>query len=58
MNRYTVAWKPLQQTEISPAATKLLDDGLLFIDFGRAAFGTLLVPAKGMGPHDKLVRLG
>ena len=43
--RYTVKRKPLQQTEVEPVVTKLLADGTLFLDFGKAAFGTLLVPS-------------
>lgn len=41
---FTVKRKPLVETEVLPAATRMLDDGARFFDFGRAAFGTLLVP--------------
>ena len=36
--------KPLEQTEIPPIGTRLTDDGTLFLDFGKDAYGTLLVP--------------
>ena len=41
---YTVVRKPLTQTEVAPTEMRMTDNGTLFIDFGRAAFGTLLVP--------------
>jgi len=47
---YTVERKSLTQTEVAPTETRLTDQGVLFIDFGRAAFGTLLVPVP-LGPH-------
>jgi hypothetical protein len=34
----------LVQTEAPPVETRLTDDGTLFIDFGKAAFGTVLLP--------------
>jgi hypothetical protein len=43
---YTVERKPLAQTQVPPVETRLTDDGTLFIDFGKAAFGTLLVPSS------------
>ncbi len=43
---YTVERKPLAQTQMPPVETRLTDDGTLFIDFGKAAFGTLLVPSS------------
>ncbi|MDA3797792.1 MAG: alpha-L-rhamnosidase [Kiritimatiellae bacterium] len=53
--KYTVTRKPLQQTEVLPAETRLNKDGTLFIDFGKAAFGTLLVPVKAQGHEEKLI---
>jgi alpha-L-rhamnosidase len=43
---YTVKLKSLQQTEVLPVETSLLDDGTLFVDFGKAAFGTIVIPFK------------
>ena len=42
--RYTVTGKPLQQIEVAPARTRITEEGTLFLDFGKAAFGTLIVP--------------
>ena len=53
--RYTVIRKPLQQTEVPPLTTRLTDDGSLFVDFGKAAFGTLLVPSEDRPKQGKLV---
>lgn len=44
--RYTVETKPLVQTIVPPVETRLTDDGTLFVDFGKAAFGTVLVPSS------------
>ncbi|MCK5802724.1 MAG: alpha-L-rhamnosidase, partial [Lentisphaeria bacterium] len=41
---FTVKPKALVQTEVAPAESRLLRDGTLFLDFGKAAFGTLIVP--------------
>ena len=46
-SRYTVERRPLVQTLVPPLEWRLTDDGTLFIDFGRAAFGTVLVPSPG-----------
>jgi hypothetical protein len=43
--RFTVERRPLVQTQIAPVRTLRLADGTVFLDFGRAAFGTLLVPS-------------
>ena len=53
--RYTATRKPLWQTEIPPVKTRLTDDGVLFLDFGKAAFGTLLVPSNCVGHQDKFI---
>jgi len=53
--RYTVARKPLQQTKVPPLKTRPTGDGAQFLDFGRAAFGTLLVPVRGGKRRNKLV---
>jgi hypothetical protein len=45
-SRYTVERKTLAQTELPPIETRLTDDGTLFLDFGKAAFGTLLIPSS------------
>jgi alpha-L-rhamnosidase len=45
-SRYTVETKPLVQTVVPPVETQLADGGTLFLDFGRAAFGTLLLPSS------------
>ncbi len=41
--RYTVTPKALTHTDVSPIAARHLDDGTLFLDFGKAAFGTVLI---------------
>lgn len=46
-SRYTVERNPLTQTDVPPAGTRLTEDGALFVDFGKAAFGTLLIPRPG-----------
>ena len=53
--RYTVTRKSLQQTETPPAATRLEPDKTLFVDFGKAAFGTLLVPSQKDSKRDSVV---
>lgn len=42
--KYTVSPKALVQTESAPIQTRLTGEGTLFLDFGKAAFGTLLLP--------------
>jgi len=42
--RSTVTPKELVQTEIAPVASRMTGDGTLFLDFGRAAYGTVVVP--------------
>jgi len=44
MAKYTVKPKELIQTEVKPVETRMIANGALFVDFGKAAFGTLLVP--------------
>ncbi|MHC4880893.1 MAG: family 78 glycoside hydrolase catalytic domain, partial [Planctomycetota bacterium] len=39
--KYTASPKKLVETEIQPVETRLLNDGTLFVDFGRAAYGTI-----------------
>jgi alpha-L-rhamnosidase len=56
---YTVERKALVQTEVAPVETRITSDGVLFLDFGRAAFGTLLIPASsGRGQSRTIVHLG
>ena len=45
--KYTVSPKSLVQTETAPIQTRLTDNGALFLDFGKAAFGTLLISDPG-----------
>jgi len=56
---FTAEQKALVQLEIPPVETRLTDDGAWFIDFGRSAFGTLLLPPS-RDPHqtDHVVHLG
>jgi hypothetical protein len=55
-DRFTVTRQPLQQTEVPPAATtRLTDDGALFVDFGKAAFGTLVVPSTGSSQRGRVI---
>lgn len=57
--RYTVTRKRLQQTEVPPVAARLLGDKTLLVDFGKDAFGTLLVPVvKGSNRSNLVVHLG
>ncbi|MCA9837626.1 MAG: hypothetical protein KC422_11955 [Trueperaceae bacterium] len=44
--KYTVKTQALQQTEIAAVKSVVLEEGSLFLDFGKAAFGTLLIPKK------------
>lgn len=45
---FTVSLKELIETTVSPNTTRLLDCGVLFIDFGKAAYGTLrFCPPQG-----------
>jgi alpha-L-rhamnosidase len=47
---YTVSLKKLVETEVTPVTSTLRDDNALFIDFGKAAYGTVtLTPATGGG---------
>lgn len=56
---YTVKLKSLQETKVSPVETSFLDDGTLFVDFGKAAFGTIIIPFKKGSNRDSVtVHLG
>jgi len=52
---FTVERRPLVQTEVEPVATQLTDDGTLAIDFGKAAFGTVLIPSPTDSRTSRLV---
>lgn len=39
--RYTASPEKLVETEIQPVETRLLNDDTLFVDFGKAAYGTM-----------------
>lgn len=54
-SRYTVRTKALVHTSVPPVEVRLIGDGTLFLDFGKAAFGTLLVPSLSGRPKDRLV---
>ncbi len=43
------------QTEVSPIEARYIDDGTLFLDFGKAAFGTLVVPVSSFRRQELLV---
>ncbi len=43
-SKYTVSPKALVQTESAPIQTRMTSEGTLCLDFGKAAFGTLLLP--------------
>lgn len=47
--RTTVKLKGLQQVEVPPEKTEYFENGICFLDFGKAAFGTLLLPPKTGG---------
>lgn len=53
--RFTATRKQLIQTEVPPAAIRPVGDGVLFVDFGRAVFGTLIVGLKAGHTRDRLV---
>ena len=58
VSRYTVERTPLVQRGAPPVETRLTDDGTLFIDFGKAAFGTVLVPSSSTQQGLLVVHLG
>lgn len=53
----TVTLKPLVETEVRPTSAKRLEDGTLFVDFGRAAYGTIRLPPPD-GAKTVVVHLG
>lgn len=56
---YTVLRKPLRESEVAPEFSSLSDHGVLFLDFGKAAFGTLLLPPSlTERPKSQVVHLG
>jgi alpha-L-rhamnosidase len=58
-SRYTVKRKTLEQTEVPPVETRLTGDETLFLDFGKAAFGTLLLPfSSGQRQGTMVIHLG
>lgn len=58
-DQFTVVRKPLVQTRVIPVRTEGLKDGVLFVDFGRAAFGTLEIAGSGLsGRSSVVVHLG
>jgi len=54
--RSTAQPRNLVESREPPVASRLLADGARFVDFGRAAFGTVLLPAP-RGPARRRVRL-
>ena len=56
--RYTVTPKALVQTHVAPVRRQMLPDGTAFVDFGRAAFGTLLIPPTTGHNRTIVVHLG
>ena len=58
-SRYTVKRKTLEQTEVPPVETRFTDGETLFLDFGKAAFGTLLLPfSSGQRQGAMVIHLG
>lgn len=55
LKKFTVKPKDLVCTEIIPDSTKMVNDGTLFIDFKKAAFGTLLISLPESYKSDYLV---
>jgi len=55
--KFTLTLKDLVETPISPASCRVEDDGCLFVDFGRAAFGTLMFNPR-LGADKVVVHLG
>jgi hypothetical protein len=56
---FTTERKPLVETEVAPVEARLVSDDILFVDFGRAAFGTVSIPSmKGAGRNSVVVHLG
>lgn len=45
-DRFTVEREPLQQVQISPVESWLTGEGNRLVEFGKAAFGTLLVHSR------------
>ncbi|GHC10469.1 alpha-L-rhamnosidase C-terminal domain-containing protein [Cerasicoccus arenae] len=44
---FTIKPKTLVETLVAPSSAHQYDDGAWFLDFGRSAFGTLIVPGNG-----------
>lgn len=53
--KHTIQTKDLTQTQVAPISTQILDTKTLLLDFGKAAFGTLLVPAPIVANPERLV---
>lgn len=53
--KFTVERQPLVQTARSAAASRVDADGVLFLDFGKAAFGTLTIKLPAGCPEGVLV---
>lgn len=57
--KYTAKRRALIQTEIPPSTSCITEDGSLFVDFGKAAFGTLIIPIpKDSSRNSIVVHLG
>ena len=58
-DQFTVQLKPLQETRVSAAEHRTLSDGNLLLDFGRAAFGTIIIQlASNHDSSTLIVHLG
>lgn len=53
--RYTVERRSLVQAEVAPVRAERRPEGILFLDFGKASFGTLLLPPAGDARQGTLV---
>lgn len=59
IEEYDTAFYPLEKSEIEPLRVVKKETGHFFIDFGKAAFGTLKISLKnGSTPRDVEVHLG
>jgi len=57
--RYPVTRESLQQTAVQPVTTRLTEGGACFVDFGKAAFGTLLLSLRdGVDGQKLAIHLG
>lgn len=52
------AWYPLVKTKEIPVVERRSDDGSVFLDFGRSAFGQLFLTVEGESPVELTIHFG